>query len=154
MMTARPSRLRRAVEPGLRAFTRFHRWAYIRSGGWVGHRMTGPVRSLLLHTTGRRSGARRTVALAYAADGDSYLVVGSNFGGPKPPGWLANLQADARAEVNVGRRRIPVTAEIVMPGDPDYERVFAIANRAQRGIFERYRATMSRPLAVVRLRPA
>lgn len=153
-MTARPSLLRRALTPGLRAFTRFHRWAYIRSGGWVGHRMTGPVRSLLLHTTGRKSGERRTVALAYAADGPAYLVVGSNFGGPKPPGWLANLQADPRAEVNVGRRRIPVRAEIVMPGEADYEGLFAIANRAQRGIFERYRGTMSRPLAVVRLVPA
>ena len=145
--------MRRALEPALRAFTKFHRWAYVRSGGWVGHRMTGPVRSLLLHTTGRRSGQRRTVALAYAADGGAYLVVGSNFGGPKPPAWLANLRADPLAEIHVGRRRIPVAAEIVLPQDPDYERLFAIANRAQRGIFERYRATMSRPLAVVRLVP-
>lgn len=145
--------MRRALEPALRAFTKFHRWAYIRSGGWVGHRMTGPVRSLLLHTTGRRSGERRTVALAYAADGDAYVIVGSNFGGPKPPGWLANLQSDPRAEINVGRRRVAVTAQIVMPGEPGYEHLFAIANRAQRGIFERYRATMSRPLAVVRLVP-
>jgi deazaflavin-dependent oxidoreductase (nitroreductase family) len=141
------------LEPALRAFTKFHRWVYMRSGGWVGHRMTGPVRSLLLHTTGRRSGERRTVALAYAADGDAYLIVGSNFGGPKPPAWLANLRADPRAEINVGRRRVPVAADIVMPGDADYERLFAIADRAQRGIFERYRATMSRPLAVVRLVP-
>jgi deazaflavin-dependent oxidoreductase (nitroreductase family) len=116
--------------------------------------MTGPVRSLLLHTTGRRSGERRTVALAYATDAGTYLVVGSNFGGPKPPGWLANLLADPRAEVNIGHRRLPVRAEIVMPGDPEYERLFAVANHAQRGIFERYRATMSRPLAVVRLVPA
>lgn len=152
-MTARPSPARRALEPALRAFTKFHRWAYVHSGGWIGHRMTGPVRSLLLHTTGRRSGERRTVALAYAADGGAFLIVGSNFGGPKPPGWLANLGADPRAEINVGHRRIPVTAEILMPGDHDYERLFAVANRAQRGIFERYRTAMSRPLAVVRLVP-
>lgn len=145
--------MRRVLEPGLRAFTRFHRWVYIRSAGWIGHRMTGPVRSLLLHSTGRRSGERRTVALAYTTDGDSFVVVGSNFGGPRPPGWLANLQANPRAEVHIGRRLVPVRAEIVMPGAPDYERIFAVADRANRGIFGRYRASMARPLAVVRLVP-
>ncbi len=130
-----------------------HRRVYVGTGGWVGHRMTWPVHSLLLHTTGRRSGERRTVALAYAKDGPALLVVGSNFGGPEPPGWLANLRSDPRAEVNVGRRRVAVTAEIVLPGSAGYERLFAVANRANRGIFERYRATMTRPLAVVRLVP-
>jgi len=38
-------------------------------------------------------------------------------------------------------------------GEPDYERLFAIGDRSQRGSFGRYRATTSRPLAVVRLLP-
>jgi deazaflavin-dependent oxidoreductase (nitroreductase family) len=152
-MTVSPSPWRRALEPLLRGFTRLHRWVYVRSGGRVGKRMTGPITSLLLHTTGRRSGERRTVALAYTTDGDAYVVVASNFGGERPPGWLVNLRAEPRASVNVGRRTVPVTAEILLPGSADYERVFDVADKANRGIFGRYRATMARPLPVVRLVP-
>ncbi|HAM02727.1 MAG TPA: nitroreductase family deazaflavin-dependent oxidoreductase [Acidimicrobiaceae bacterium] len=152
-MTESPSPLRRALEPLLRGFTRLHRWIYLRSGGRVGRRMTGPVTSMLLHTTGRRSGQRRSVALAYTDDGDAFVVVASNFGGERPPGWLLNLEGDPRAQVNIGRRSVAVTAEVLMPGAPEYERVFQVANKANRGIFERYRATMTRPLPVVRLVP-
>lgn len=108
---------------------------------------------MLLHTTGRRSGQRRSVALAYTDDGDAFVVVASNFGGERPPGWLLNLEGDPRAQVNIGRRSVAVTAEVLMPGAPEYERVFQVANKANRGIFERYRATMTRPLPVVRLVP-
>ena len=152
-MTQTPSPLRRATEPLLHGFTRLHRWVYLRSGGRIGRRMTGPVTSLLLHTTGRRSGERRSVALAYTTDGDAYVVVATNFGGERPPGWLLNLGADAHAEVNIGRQPVAVTAEILLPGATDYERVFEVANKANLGIFERYRATMARPLPVVRLVP-
>jgi F420H(2)-dependent quinone reductase len=147
------SPLRRALDPLLHAFTRLHRWVYLRSGGRIGRRMTGPVTSLLLHTTGRRSGERRSVALAYTGDGDAFVVVATNFGGERPPGWLLNLRADPHATVNVGRRSVAVTAHILMPGTDEYERVFDVANRANLGIFERYRATMTRPLPVVRLVP-
>lgn len=152
-MSKTPSPLRRALEPALRGFTRLHRWVYLRSGGRIGKRMTGPMTSLLLHTTGRHSGERRSVALAYTTDDDAYVVVASNFGGERPPGWLLNIQAQPRAEVNVGRRSLPVTAQVLWPDDSDYERVFDVANKANHGIFERYRATMSRPLPVVRLVP-
>lgn len=152
-MTQQRSPGRRLLEPALRAFTRLHRWVYLRTGGWVGHRMTGPVTSLLLHTTGRRSRQVRSVCLAYAGHDGAYVVVGSNFGGPQAPGWLLNLQADPRAEVNIGHRRKAVTAEVLMPGTAGYDELFAAADQAQRGIFSRYRASMSRPLAVVRLVP-
>ena len=143
----------RALMPALHAFTRLHRFVYRSTGGRIGRRMTGSVTSLLLHTTGRRSGERRTVALAYTEDGDSYLVVASNFGQERPPAWLLNLQADPHAELNVGRRRLPVTAHIVMPGADDYERLLSVASRATHDLFERYRASTAREIPVVRLVP-
>jgi deazaflavin-dependent oxidoreductase (nitroreductase family) len=152
-MTPPPSPVRRALDAFNRRFARFHTKVYVGTNGWVGHRMTGLVTSLLLHTTGRRTGQQRTVALAYGRDGDGFLIVGSNFGGPRPPAWLANLRADPKAEINLGHRRLRVTADIAVPGDDDYERRFALADRATRGRYARYRAMTDRPLAVVRLVP-
>jgi deazaflavin-dependent oxidoreductase (nitroreductase family) len=138
----------------LRAFTRFHRWVYLHSRGWLGHHMTGRLTSLVLHTTGRRSGQTRSVVLVYGRAGDALVVVGSNFGGDGPPAWLLNLEADPRAEVIIGRRRVPVTAEILLPGSPAYEELVPLADRSTGGTFPRYRAAVSRPIPVVRLVPA
>jgi deazaflavin-dependent oxidoreductase (nitroreductase family) len=148
-----PSPLRRAFDAFNRRFARFHTRVYRATGGWLGHRMTGAVTSLLLTTTGRRTGQPRSVALAYSKDGGDLLIVASNFGGERPPAWLANLRADPRASVLVGHRRLAVTAEVVMPGDGDYERLFAIADAGTRGRYQRYRTLTARPIPVVRLRP-
>jgi F420H(2)-dependent quinone reductase len=58
---------------------------------------------LLLTTTGRRSGKRRTVPLSFLADGDAYVVVGSRGGSPRHPSWYLNLEADPEVEVQIGR---------------------------------------------------
>ena len=70
-----------------------HEQLYKRTDGRLGHRMIG-VPTLLLRTTGRRSGATRTNGLVYARDGDDYLVVASNGGADRPPAWLHNLRAN------------------------------------------------------------
>jgi deazaflavin-dependent oxidoreductase (nitroreductase family) len=153
-MTSSPSPLRRALDGFNRRFVKVHTRVYVATNGLVGHRMTGPVRSLLLHTTGRTTSRRRTVALAYGRDGDDYLVVASNFGGPRPPAWLGNLQAEPKAEIHVGRRLLRVTAEICPPGSDNYERLFALADKAVGGRYTRYRTMTDRPIPVVRLVPA
>ena len=58
---------------------RLHERLYEATDGRVGHRMVG-VPTLLLRTTGARSGVTRTNALVYARDGADYLVVASNGG--------------------------------------------------------------------------
>jgi len=146
--------LRRLIDAFNRRFTRFHTRVYVATGGWLGHRMTGPVTSLLLHSTGRRTGLRRSVALVYARAGDAYLVVASNFGGDRPPAWLANLRAHPEAEVNIGRHLVKVTAQVLVPGDGEYEALMAVADRANRGRYSRYRTMTDRPIPVVRLVPA
>lgn len=153
-MSERPSLTRRSAEAFNRRFAPFHTAVYLRSKGVLGRRMTGLVTSLLLHTTGARSGLERTVALAYATDGPEFLLVASNFGGERPPAWLANLRQHPLARIRVGRRLLEVEARIVMPEDDGYERLFAIANRGSRGRYARYRAGTTRPIPVVRLIPA
>jgi deazaflavin-dependent oxidoreductase (nitroreductase family) len=84
---------------------------YRLSGGRIGGRLDRtPV--LLLTATGRKSGQQRTVPVAYLADGDRYVVIGSNAGHARVPAWSLNLEANPDAEVEVGRKRVRVRARI------------------------------------------
>lgn len=82
---------------------------YLETGGAVGHEWNG-VRTLVLTTTGRRSGEPRHLAMIYGEAGDAYVVIASNGGSPTHPAWYVNLLADASAEVQVGADRIAVRA--------------------------------------------
>lgn len=95
-----------------RNFGRFHTWIYRLSGG----RILGSVglgrKILLLTSTGRRSGVARTTPLVYMADGERFVIYGSNGGKENPPAWLLNLQSNPDAEVEIGNRRIAVRMHI------------------------------------------
>jgi deazaflavin-dependent oxidoreductase (nitroreductase family) len=71
----------------------------------------GILPSLLLTTTGRRSGQPRTNPLLYVRDGSGFVVIGSNWGQPRQPAWVLNLLADPTATVRLGGTRIPVRGE-------------------------------------------
>ena len=86
-----------------------HAWLYRVTGGRIGQR-AGHLTNLLLTTTGRKSGAARTVPLTYMADGDRYVLVASNGGADRDPAWWLNLEASPRARVQVGPRTLAVVA--------------------------------------------
>ena len=89
--------------------TKVHSSLYRATGGKVGGRLVGsPV--LLLVTTGRKSGRRRTTPLLYMEDRDRYVIVASNGGAPTPPLWWLNLQANPDATVELGGRKTRVRA--------------------------------------------
>jgi deazaflavin-dependent oxidoreductase (nitroreductase family) len=69
--------------------------------------------TLLLTTTGAKSGLPRVAPLIYVRDGDDFVVAGTNFGQRHHPGWTANLLAHADASIEVGPERLPVTGELV-----------------------------------------
>lgn len=69
--------------------------------------------SMLLTTTGRRTGQPRDTPLLYVKDGDGFLVIGSNWGRHEQPAWSGNLLANPDAVVTAGGRRIRVTARLV-----------------------------------------
>lgn len=86
------------------------------------HRLTGGrvivsrllVPSLLLTTTGARSGLPRETPLACVPDDDGgWWVVGSNFGQAKHPAWTGNLLADPMATVSYGKRTTSVRAHLL-----------------------------------------
>ncbi len=130
-----------------------HQWLYVRSDGRVGHRMIG-VPTLLLRTTGRRSGAIRTNALVYARDGEDYLVVASNGGADQPPAWLYNVQAKPEVQVQVGRKREKASGRVVERSDPEYERMWQIVNENNRDRYTAYQQKTSRPIPIIAITPS
>lgn len=98
-----------------------HANRYLSSGGADGHmyKVTQPGRpqltvpSLLLTTTGRKSGEKFVFPLFYGKVGDSYLVIASKGGAPKHPVWYLNLVADPKVEVQVGTARLKARARTV-----------------------------------------
>ncbi|MGX1805226.1 nitroreductase family deazaflavin-dependent oxidoreductase [Nocardia sp. NPDC055321] len=132
---------------------RGHQWLYENSRGLVGHRLLFGNPTLLLRTIGRKTGQERTTALTYGRDGDAYLVTASNGGSSRPPGWLANVKARPECEIQVGTKRIPVTATATYPDDPDYARRFAIVDKVNQGRYAEYQKKTTRQLAVVVLTP-
>lgn len=130
-----------------------HQWIYEHSGGLLGHRLLMGNPTLLLRHIGSRTGRSRTSALTYAVDGERYLVVASNGGSPRPPAWLGNITANPACEIQVGRRRLAVTARPTFPDDPDYARRFDLVDSVNKGRYRAYQQKTSRPLAIVELTP-
>jgi deazaflavin-dependent oxidoreductase (nitroreductase family) len=97
------------TQPDLLLLGDDHVRAYRESGGEVGYLWNG-VPTLLLTTTGRRTGQKRTSPLIFARDGDDYLIVASMGGAPRHPSWFLNVQAKPEAEIQVKAETLPVVA--------------------------------------------
>ena len=89
---------------------------YQETDGDVGYEWNG-VSTLLLTTTGRRSGQPRTNALIFARDGEDYLIIASMGGAPNHPDWYLNLQDAPEAEIQVRGDHIPVVARTASPAE-------------------------------------
>jgi F420H(2)-dependent quinone reductase len=131
---------------------RVHEKLYKATDGRIGHRLLG-VPTLLLRTTGRRSGVTRTNGLVYAPDGVDYLVVASKGGADQPPAWLLNLEAKPEVEIQVGRERQKGSSRVAQPSDPDYARLWKIVNENNGDRYTAYQKETSRPIPVVVLTP-
>jgi len=125
--------IRRLVQVTLAPLTRtrLFRWAAPRalpplerlvawlSGGRV--QLSGLlVPSLVLHTTGAKSGAPHHTELMYMPDGRGRaLVAGTNYGRARHPSWTYNLLAHPQAAISVRGKRMPVLAILVPDADRD-----------------------------------
>lgn len=130
-----------------------HDAIYKATNGRIGHRIPGIPPSLLLHTVGAKTGKARINALSYARDADSYLIVASKGGDPKAPGWYHNLKANPNVKINVGPKRLAVTARPVLPDDADYARLWEIVNKNNANRYKAYQEKTSRPIPVIVLTP-
>ncbi len=94
----------------IRIMSRVNTWIYRASGGRIGGRFPGGAPVLLLTTVGRKSGRPQTAPLLYLKEGDNYVIVASKGGMSHNPLWFKNLEAKRRVEVEVGGRRMAMTA--------------------------------------------
>lgn len=109
------------------------------------------VPSLLITTTGRRSGEPRTNPLLYAPDGDAFIVIGSNWGQQHHPAWSGNLLADPTATVTVDGREIPVRARLVKGPERDRLRTLLLQTWPAYAAYET--RAEGRHLRIFRLEP-
>jgi proline iminopeptidase len=106
------------LAPSLPQWMKDHANRYLSSGGAEGHmyKMTPPDRpeltipSLLLFTTGRKSGEKYVFPLFYGQAGKSYFVIASKGGAPEHPGWYRNILADPDVDLQVGTAKMRARA--------------------------------------------
>ena len=81
-------------------------WDSAQAGG------TGLLPTLLLTTTGRKSGKPRALPLIYGESGKSYVVIASKGGMPNHPIWYLNLEAKPECELMVGAKKVSARARV------------------------------------------
>ena len=124
---------------------------YVESGGEDGHIWRG-VPTLLLTTTGRKSGMLRRTALIYGIDGSDYVIVASKGGHPTNPLWFENLVDDSNVEIQVGPQIIRAQASVITD-ESRYQRVWDQMVTVWPG-FNEYREKTSRLIPLVALTPS
>jgi deazaflavin-dependent oxidoreductase (nitroreductase family) len=138
------------TQPDLTLIGESHIKAYRETNGETGYLWNGAP-SLLLTTTGRKSGESRTQALIFGRDGDDYLVVASMGGAPDHPNWYKNLLADPKAEIQVKSDVIPVVARTA--SDDEKPRLWKIMTEIWPN-YDAYQARTDRVIPLVVLSPA
>jgi deazaflavin-dependent oxidoreductase (nitroreductase family) len=90
-------------------FGQEHVKRYQETDGVEGHEWRG-TQTLILTTSGRRTGRPYSTPLIYGRSGDDHLVVASKGGADTPPDSYLNLQANPEVEVQVWGDRFKARA--------------------------------------------
>jgi deazaflavin-dependent oxidoreductase (nitroreductase family) len=137
--------------PLKRVIPAVHLAVFRATNGRLSSKLAGQ-KMLLLTTTGRRTGKPRTVPLLYVDDGETIVLIGSNWGGPAHPLWVRNLLAKAEAKVQVRGRRRRVTAHVA--SGAERERLWSLVTAAYPG-YNAYATRLAdkREIALVVLTP-
>ena len=127
---------------------------YQSTDGKEGHIWQG-VTTLLLKTTGRKSGAERLMPLIYGGveleDGHSgFVIIASKGGHAAHPAWYLNLQAQPQVKIQVATDKYLATASTVEDQRrADYWQLMTTIWPD----YEKYQAATDRHIPVVLLTP-
>ncbi|WP_375295979.1 nitroreductase family deazaflavin-dependent oxidoreductase [Saccharothrix sp.] len=102
---------------------------------------------LLLTTVGARTGIQRVTPLAFARDGERYVVAASYAGASKHPAWYHNLVATPKVAVEVGEETFEAVATPV-EDRAERDRLYAALNEIS-PMFGEYQAKTERLIPVV-----
>ena len=83
-----------------------HMWDSAPLGG------PGLLPTLLLTTTGRKSGEARSLPLIYGEADGSYVIIASKGGMPSHPIWFLNLEANPDCQLMVGPKAMNARARV------------------------------------------
>ncbi|ORA08036.1 nitroreductase family deazaflavin-dependent oxidoreductase [Mycobacterium arosiense] len=75
--------------------------------------------TLILTTTGAKSGKQRAVAVCGIPHPDGVAVIATNYGAAKHPGWYHNLKANPTATMMLDGNTWRVTARLAAPNERD-----------------------------------
>ena len=126
-----------------------YQWLYEKTDGRFTWLAGLPV--LLLRTVGRKTGQERTAALVYLKDGDSLVVVASNGGSDKSPGWFFNVQKNPEVNVQIGRQRTRMRARVA--DKQERVRLWPLVNRNNSNRYDGYQSKTAREIPLVILSP-
>lgn len=133
-----------------RAVTGLHKTLFTATNGRVLGRLAGmPV--LVLITTGRKSGHRRSTMLtAPVQKGDSIVLVASFGGDDRHPTWFLNLRDNPEVEAVMDGRRRPMLARVAT--DEEKSALWPEITESYRG-YAGYQKKTDRDIPVVILDP-
>jgi deazaflavin-dependent oxidoreductase (nitroreductase family) len=106
---------------------------------------------VMLTTTGARSGAARTVPVLGLPTDDGLVVIASNYGQDRHPGWYYNLRANPEGEVAIEGARRPFRA--VEAEGEQRERIWQVGLEVYPGWSTYERRASQRRIAVFILGP-
>lgn len=141
----------------LPAWIRDHLRRYLESDGADGHLWdasvaggSGLVPTLLLTTTGRRSGRKLQLPLIYGETEGGYVIVASKGGFPTHPAWYRNLEAQPEVDVQVAAKRFRARARTARGEERDalWKQMVALYPP-----YTEYQARTEREIPVVVLEP-
>ena len=141
----------KVIEFGAWMLENGHRLALKVTGGRWPRRLLG-MEPVELHTTGRRSGQKRSTMLtAPVIDGDRVVLVASKGGHSDHPDWYRNLTADPRVEITRDGDTTPMVARTATPEERAelWPRIVA----SYKG-YEGYQRNTDREIPVVICEPA
>jgi len=118
---------------------------YRETNGEVGYIWNGAT-CLLLTTTGRKSGQKRTIPIIYTELDGKIAIIGSQGGHPDHPLWYLNLLADPHATVQIRDEVFDVVARTAQ--SPEREQFWAEALK-QWPKYDAYQARTTRQIPVV-----
>ncbi len=132
-----------------RFFMAIYVFLYRLTGGKFGSQVQGlPV--LLLTTTGRRTGKKRTTPLGYFEHDGYYVITASNAGFDTHPAWFHNLKSHPQVALQIRDQQLTAIAK---PANPALRQELWAKLVERAPGYGAYQKRTTREIPVVLLRP-
>jgi len=122
---------------------------YRLTSGAIGGRMAG-LQVLLLITTGRKTGQSRTTPLGYIKQDGDFVVIASNGGSDRNPGWFYNLKSNPQVTIQIRNKQLAAKAEVV---DAEKRKQIWADVVKIAPVYDRYTTRTKREIPLVILKP-